>query len=70
MFFSIFFTIIQLSFYKMNFRWFVAENKIVTIYTDGGCDPNPGAGGYGIVMIYGRHRKELSGGFRKTSKNY
>lgn len=45
------------------------EVKQVTIYTDGGCDPNPGAGGYGVVLLYGSHRKELSGGFRLTTNN-
>ncbi|OKH21419.1 ribonuclease HI [Hydrococcus rivularis NIES-593] len=43
--------------------------KEVTIYTDGACLGNPGAGGYGVVLIYGRHRKELSGGFRLTTNN-
>jgi ribonuclease HI len=43
--------------------------KKVTIYTDGGCSPNPGPGGYGIVLIYGDHRRELSGGFRHTTNN-
>ena len=43
--------------------------KQVTIYTDGGCDPNPGPGGYGVVLLYGGHRKELSGGFRRTTNN-
>ncbi len=47
----------------------MAESKEVTIYTDGGCDPNPGSGGYGVVLIYGKHRKELSGGFRLTTNN-
>ncbi|QTA89424.1 ribonuclease HI [Desulfonema magnum] len=41
----------------------------VTIYTDGGCHNNPGPGGYGVVLIYGKHRKELSGGFRRTTNN-
>lgn len=41
----------------------------VTIYTDGGCDPNPGTGGYGAVLIFGNQRKELSGGFRLTTNN-
>jgi ribonuclease HI len=41
----------------------------VTIYTDGGCIDNPGPGGYGVVLIYGRHRKELSAGFRLTTNN-
>jgi ribonuclease HI len=43
--------------------------KQVTIYTDGGCDPNPGPGGYGVVLLYGGRRKELSGGFRLTTNN-
>lgn len=44
-------------------------NKDVTIYTDGGCEPNPGPGGYGVVLIFGKHRKELSGGYRLTTNN-
>ena len=43
--------------------------KHVTIYTDGGCRPNPGQGGYGVVLLYGKYRKELSGGFRRTTNN-
>lgn len=43
--------------------------KEVKIYTDGGCDPNPGAGGYGVILISGKARKELSGGFRQTTNN-
>ncbi|MGF1495068.1 MAG: ribonuclease HI [Microcoleaceae cyanobacterium] len=43
--------------------------KRVTIYTDGACSGNPGAGGYGTVLIYGKHRKEISGGFRRTTNN-
>lgn len=43
--------------------------KHVTIYTDGACSGNPGPGGYGVVLIYGKHRKELSGGFRLTTNN-
>ena len=41
----------------------------VTIYTDGGCINNPGPGGYGVVLLYKNHRKELSGGFRRTTNN-
>ena len=41
----------------------------VTIYTDGAADPNPGPGGYGVVLICGKHRKELSGGFARTTSN-
>jgi ribonuclease HI len=43
--------------------------KEVNIYTDGACLGNPGAGGYGVVLLYGEHRKELSGGFRLTTNN-
>ncbi len=43
--------------------------KQVTLYTDGGCINNPGPGGYGVVLLYDSHRKELSGGFRKTTNN-
>lgn len=41
----------------------------VTVYTDGGASGNPGPGGYGIVLLSGKHRKELSGGFRLTTNN-
>jgi len=43
--------------------------KHVKIYTDGACSNNPGPGGYGVVMLYNSHRKELSGGYRKTTNN-
>ncbi len=43
--------------------------KKVSIHTDGGCKPNPGPGGYGVVLRYMKHRKELSGGFRRTTNN-
>jgi ribonuclease HI len=41
----------------------------VTIYTDGGCIDNPGPGGYGVVLLYKNRRKELTGGFRRTTNN-
>jgi len=42
----------------------------VTIYTDGAASGNPGPGGYGAVLESSAgHRKELSGGFRKTTNN-
>ena len=41
----------------------------VTIYTDGGCLGNPGPGGYGVVLRFGKHQKKLSGGFRLTTNN-
>jgi ribonuclease HI len=43
--------------------------KTVTIYIDGACIGNPGPGGYGVVLLYGNHRKELSGGYRLTTNN-
>lgn len=47
----------------------MSDLKHVVIYTDGACSGNPGPGGYGVVMLYNGHRKELSGGFRKTTNN-
>ena len=41
----------------------------VIIYTDGACIGNPGPGGYGVLLIAGKQRKELSGGFRLTTNN-
>ena len=43
--------------------------KSVVIYTDGACSGNPGAGGYGVVLLYGSARKELSEGYRLTTNN-
>ena len=43
--------------------------KAVEIYTDGACSGNPGAGGYGVVLLYGSARKELSEGYRLTTNN-
>jgi ribonuclease HI len=44
------------------------ENRII-IYTDGACLGNPGPGGYGAVLLYQGKRKELSGGYRRTTNN-
>jgi len=41
----------------------------ITIYTDGAARGNPGPGGYGVVLISGVHRKELSQGFKLTTNN-
>ncbi len=43
--------------------------KEVSIYTDGSCLGNPGRGGYGAILRYGKHEKELSGGFACTTNN-
>ena len=41
----------------------------IKIYTDGAARGNPGPGGYGVVLLSGQHKKELSGGFRYTTNN-
>jgi ribonuclease HI len=43
--------------------------KQIIIYTDGACSGNPGQGGYAAALIYGEQRKEMSGGFRRTTNN-
>jgi len=42
---------------------------MIELYTDGAAKGNPGNGGYGTVLIFGKHRKELSEGFRMTTNN-
>ena len=43
--------------------------KQVIVYTDGACSGNPGPGGWGAVLLYGEHRKEISGGEPRTTNN-
>lgn len=43
--------------------------KQIALFTDGSCLGNPGPGGYGIVLRYRQHEKQLSGGFRLTTNN-
>ena len=43
--------------------------KTVTIYTDGACSGNPGPGGWGAILEYMGHEKELSGGEKNTTNN-
>jgi ribonuclease HI len=45
------------------------ERKKVIVYTDGACSGNPGPGGWGVVLIYGRLRKEMSGFEPNTTNN-
>jgi ribonuclease HI len=45
------------------------DPKHAIIYTDGACEPNPGPGGYGVVLLVDGNRKELSGGYRLTTNN-
>ena len=44
-------------------------NDLVAIYTDGACSGNPGPGGWGVILSYKGHKKELSGGERQTTNN-
>ena len=43
--------------------------KTVTLYTDGACSGNPGPGGWGVILEYMGHEKELSGGADNTTNN-
>ena len=43
--------------------------KEVFMYTDGACSGNPGPGGFGTILKYGRHEKEISGGAAVTTNN-
>lgn len=45
------------------------NKKQVVIYSDGACEPNPGPGGYGVILMYGKARKKVTGGFRLTTNN-
>jgi ribonuclease HI len=42
---------------------------MIEIYTDGAAKGNPGPGGYGTILIYKGHRKEITAGYRKTTNN-
>ena len=43
--------------------------KDVEIYTDGACSGNPGPGGWGAILIYGKKSKEISGASKNTTNN-
>ncbi|HLN60438.1 MAG TPA: ribonuclease HI [Symbiobacteriaceae bacterium] len=43
--------------------------RTVTIYTDGACSGNPGPGGWGAILMYGEHKRELSGYEAQTTNN-
>lgn len=47
----------------------MAQNQRVQIYTDGACSGNPGPGGWGALLLYNGHEKELSGGEDETTNN-
>jgi ribonuclease HI len=46
-----------------------SKSQRVTIYTDGACSGNPGPGGWGAVLTFGKHAKELKGGEAMTTNN-
>ncbi len=41
----------------------------IELYTDGAASGNPGPGGFGVVLKFKQHRKEISGGFKRTTNN-
>ncbi len=47
----------------------MTQDKTVSLYTDGACKGNPGKGGWGVLMRYGSHEKELFGGEAHTTNN-
>ncbi|MEJ2385596.1 MAG: ribonuclease HI [Xanthomonadales bacterium] len=47
----------------------MSERNTVVIYTDGACSGNPGPGGWGSILMYNGHRRELSGGDKSTTNN-
>jgi ribonuclease HI len=47
----------------------VSEEKRVAIWSDGACSGNPGPGGWGAILIWNGHRKELKGGAPETTNN-
>ncbi|RLD03004.1 MAG: ribonuclease HI [Chloroflexota bacterium] len=47
----------------------MANKPHVTIYTDGACSGNPGPGGWGALLQFGNHEKELSGSAKETTNN-
>ena len=47
----------------------MSETTRLTIYTDGACSGNPGPGGWGAILMFGAHRKDLKGGEADTTNN-
>ena len=43
--------------------------KLIELFTDGACSGNPGSGGFGVILKYGEHIKELSEGYHLTTNN-
>ena len=57
------------SFYTVGFPVNNYKMKEVQLYTDGACRGNPGRGGWGAILVYGKYEKEMSGGERETTNN-
>ena len=47
----------------------MSQRKHLEIFTDGACSGNPGPGGWGAILMYGVHKKEISGGEAETTNN-
>lgn len=47
----------------------IEQSLQIKIYTDGSARGNPGPGGYGALLVSGKHRKEISAGYRNTTNN-
>ena len=47
----------------------IKSNNVVHIFTDGACKGNPGPGGWGVILKYGKHVKELKGYSNETTNN-
>lgn len=47
----------------------MADKQQIFLFTDGAAKGNPGPGGYGVVLKFGKHEKELSQGFKETTNN-
>lgn len=54
---------------KLVFRRNFLNMKEVSLYTDGACRGNPGRGGFGAILVYGKFEKEISGGEELTTNN-
>lgn len=50
-------------------EWLYLHTIMIEIFTDGASSGNPGPGGYGVILRSGKHYKELSQGYRKTTNN-
>jgi len=47
----------------------MGSQDFIELYTDGAASGNPGPGGFGLVLKFKNHRKEISGGFKRTTNN-